>query len=364
MFNSLLFTFITALVNGHGSLVSPPSRNRIDHQLPWNQRTPPEACTCANATTGSAGPRSLKGCDNAQACYWYSQGCTIGCPKCDSVNGRLQQDLCGLGKKATINNPLHRTVNRNATAGSIYDIYKHNPWRAPGSAPVMDACGLAGGTPWKNNVSEWGWYVPTKYASHGDYGSKVLPEMPSDTVWKIGKEAEAIWQITANHGGGYQYRLCPSSEPLNEECFQKYPIEFTKKQYLQFNNGTRMQIQGTFVDYGTLPENSTWAMLPIPPRCLGGDCKKGNVCRPCGALKDCTTCDNTPDPSFTPPCDEGEHLGLCSGNQPSAHGSAVGVVDILKVPNLSPGKYVLGWRYDCEATAQVWSNCADITLGM
>jgi hypothetical protein len=26
------------------------------------------------------------------------------------------------------------------------------------------------------------------------------------------------------------------------------------------------------------------------------------------------------------------------------------------------GKYVLGWRYDCEATAQVWSNCADITL--
>ena len=26
------------------------------------------------------------------------------------------------------------------------------------------------------------------------------------------------------------------------------------------------------------------------------------------------------------------------------------------------GKYVLGWRYDCEAAAQVWSNCADTTL--
>ena len=24
--------------------------------------------------------------------------------------------------------------------------------------------------------------------------------------------------------------------------------------------------------------------------------------------------------------------------------------------------YVLGWRWDCEATAQVWSNCADVTL--
>ena len=34
-----------------------------------------------------------------------------------------------------------------------------------------------------------------------------------------------------------------------------------------------------------------------------------------------------------------------------------------KVPaHLPAGDYVLGYRYDCEATAQVWSNCADITL--
>ena len=38
-----------------------------------------------------------EGCDNAQACYWYSQGCSIGCPTCDSVSGRVQIDLCGLG---------------------------------------------------------------------------------------------------------------------------------------------------------------------------------------------------------------------------------------------------------------------------
>ena len=67
--------------------------------------------------------------------------------------------MCDGGKKATNNKPEHRTVNRNATAGSEYDIYKHNPWRAPGSAPVMDACGLAGGTPWAYNVSEWGDYT-------------------------------------------------------------------------------------------------------------------------------------------------------------------------------------------------------------
>lgn len=27
--------------------------------------------------------------------------------------------------------------------------------------------------------------------------------------------------IRFNHGGGYSYRLCPASEPLTEECFQK-----------------------------------------------------------------------------------------------------------------------------------------------
>ena len=40
-------------------------------------------------------------------------------------------------QKATINKPEQRTVNRAAEAGSQYDIYQHNPWRAPGSAPVV-----------------------------------------------------------------------------------------------------------------------------------------------------------------------------------------------------------------------------------
>ena len=33
------------------------------------------------------------------------------------------------------------------------------------------------------------------------------------------------------------------------------------------------------------------------------------------------------------------------------------------IPSTLPaGDYVLGWRYDCEETAQVWQNCADVTL--
>ena len=38
------------------------------------------------------------------------------CTRSDHVSGRRQVDVCGLGKKATINDPMYRSVNRNATA--------------------------------------------------------------------------------------------------------------------------------------------------------------------------------------------------------------------------------------------------------
>merc|ERR1712070_500352 len=39
------------------------------------------------------------------------------------------------------------------------------------------------------------------------------------------------------------------------------------------------------------------------------------------------------------------------------------IQDTLKVPtNIPAGEYVLGWRWDAEATSQVWSNCADISI--
>ena len=94
---------------------------------------------------------------------------------------------------------------------------------------------------------------------HGDRGSE-LPALPTATVWRAGQEAEVTWQITANHGGGYQvtrvythvtrhtclhtrvqYRLCPADQPLTEACFSKTPLQFnTGKQQLQWNNGTRL----------------------------------------------------------------------------------------------------------------------------
>merc|ERR1712046_302330 len=182
---------------------------------------------------------------------------------------------------------------------------------------------------------------------------------------------EVSWGIRYNHGGGYQYRLCPLGENLTEACFQKTPLEFDQtKQYLQWNNGTKYPIKGTFVSEGTTPAGSTWAMNPIPridfdssssgqyPGYTG--CKMvngvpvGNACR-----------------QFDPPCpwDDGWYAqppekqsvdveGACSGDWTGGV-----IVDTVLIPsNIKPGQYVLGWRWDCEESSQVWSNCADVTI--
>ena len=39
------------------------------------------------------------------------------------------------------------------------------------------------------------------------------------------------------------------------------------------------------------------------------------------------------------------------------------IVDKLKIPeHLIPGDYVLGWRWDCEESTQIWSSCSDVTI--
>lgn len=131
------------------------------------------------------------------------QGCFIGCPECDHMSGRRQTDLCGLGVKATVNDPLQRSLNRAAVAGSPEDIYRHNPWRRPGSAPVAGACGLAGGTPWGADAPEAGDYENTTYAHHGMNGTDLKP-MPTGTVWKLGSQVQVncAWS---------RFGICPSS---------------------------------------------------------------------------------------------------------------------------------------------------------
>merc|ERR1719460_3571956 len=86
---------------------------------------------------------------------------------------------------------------------------------------------------------------------------------------QAGTWVEVAWGPRYNHGGGYQYRLCPASEPLTEECFQRHPLEFDRtKQVLKWNNGTLeypMGDEAVFVDGDAVrPKGSTWARDPLP----------------------------------------------------------------------------------------------------
>jgi hypothetical protein len=118
----------------------------------------------------------------------------------------------------------HRTLNRQAAANTPADVYRYNPWRRPGNAPSFDACGMAGGqwTPATAGAE----YRTTKYAKMGDLGSVVLKKLPTGVVWEAGGLAEVSFYIKTNHGGGYQYRLCPAGEALTEACFQRTPLAF------------------------------------------------------------------------------------------------------------------------------------------
>ena len=165
------------------------------------------ACPCANGAIRGTNARE---CANANACYWFSQGCTIGCKACDGTPTKFQ-DLCGANASFTLSDPQLRTFNRATPAGDANDWSRWHPWRAPGSAPVIDACGVAGGShnhpystdgamypgDWNGGASHPG--PLTEYAKFGDLGTS-LPVGPV-TTWRRGTQVEVAWTIEFNHGG-------------------------------------------------------------------------------------------------------------------------------------------------------------------
>lgn len=361
LITSTLLLSLAAGVSAHGSLVMPQTRNAIDRfAAPWKGGYPTvpdfpgtgrwglpnetcgtrppscqEGCSCSNGT---------EACDVGQACFWFASGATIGCEKPDG-DGRRDGKPCRCERcaNATLNKPEWRTANRKAVPLSPQDWTRYNPWRAPGTAPIFDACGMAGGGPVAGVQS--GEYNATQFAKQGDLGSK-LPEAPTGVVWAAGGLGQTGWFIRANHGGGYAFRLCPKGEALTEECFRQRHLAFEGSQLLRWSDGHIEEINGTYVTEGTYPAGSMWAMNPLPinERAFPAKCRAGF------------------EPKVRAPRAVGEYgsnPGPCAGNWPTT----VNILDTVRVPaDTPPGEYVLGWRWDCELTAQVWSACSDITI--
>ena len=66
----------------------------------------PYNCRCTNGTESE--------CNSGQSCFWFSQGCTIGCAACDGDGARLPgYDHCPDASIApTLNDPEYRTANQ------------------------------------------------------------------------------------------------------------------------------------------------------------------------------------------------------------------------------------------------------------
>eukprot|EP00041_Stephanoeca_diplocostata_P007815 m.112842 g.112842 ORF g.112842 m.112842 type:complete len:390 (-) comp17044_c0_seq1:271-1440(-) len=359
-----------ASVEGHGSVIMPLSRNSIDAETSaWSDGKHPETGTIEPYNCGCTNGSDI--CNNGQSCFWFSQGCTIGCSKCDGNGTRLPNfDHCPHESiNATLNLPKYRTANQLAVPGSEQDIFKFNPWRAPGKAPVFDSCGMAGGNYFE--VFNAGAYNTTKFAKQGDLGSKVLPKRPSGTVWKRGDTAKTRWQLTANHGGGYQYRLCPAESPLTEECFQNTPVKFaTETHMIRFQNTSLdREIPAVLVKEGggvgwmrqPIPYFTTNACDYIVPQGKHCDWK----CDGCGAPK------YAADGACPVNCAEhypglpvaGADKHITPNPLPGIDFHAFAIEDTLQVPSdIAAGAYVLGWRWDCETTSQIWTSCSDIMI--
>jgi len=213
--------------------------------------------------------------------------------------------------------------------------------------------------------------VPPEGYQYGVHGTD-LPASPSQLTWKAGSIVEVSWSpLIANHGGGYQYRLCPKSSTPTEDCFQKMPLTpVGNVQWIQYYGNrdySRTAIEAIRVTEGVKPAGSTWTRDPFPP-CLG--ISGGEATHPCDEAM------------FEPPKPMPKHwygYGLSRCQIASEFGSVdsacnqtkwygiqdfhnFGIIDRVKVPVVPKGEYLLSWRWDVEQSPQVWSNCADVTI--
>lgn len=343
---------------GHGHMTYPPSRHKGNYST---------AGTC-----------------NEGQCLWFSQPTTIT-------------------GEPTLNKPKLRTYNVNVNNGPG-DWSRKMPWRAPGAAPVLGSgCGVAGGNPLP---------IPNGGQSYrgmkqGFDGAKLPATKP--TIWRKGDSVEVAWSLTANHGGGYSWRLCKKSNNITEDCFQNNVLRFSGNvSWLQYSDQIpnregfislpRFEVPLVTVTEGTFPAGSQWARNPIPscaycdqatcgtrlpnltewfqPHQLGPDdhtwqvggeqwWKQEQCAQDCSGFN-LMTCPPGMTQFPEPLPGISSYLGnfmVMGKHTVGMEGVQFSIVDKVLVPSaIEAGDYLLSWRWDCEQSPQIWQNCADVKI--
>lgn len=219
---------------------------------------------------------------------------------------------------------------------------KKNPWHAPGTAGINSPCGTFGGNPQGCRggppTERYGDCCDNhKLVSKGShcggfaFGHNAETQPPQDapvTFWELGSVQEVAWIVSANHEGGYSYRLCRVPDDytpgeslegiLTEDCFQKTTLDFVgDKQWVMYSRSQeRVELNAMRTNEGTSPPGSQWTRNPF-------NASKNE-----------------------------------DGKKRRGH-----AIDNVQVPaDLEPGMYVLSFRWDCQNSPQIWSICANVAI--
>ena len=261
-----LFLQLFTLITGHGNMVLPMAWWDKDH-VGWGYDTSNNGYSTQIGCNVLDLPRDTE--FDAQASskqesdcmqYWFTNDVQI------PGNATLPPEM----------SQPENTCNGNA--GSNNQLKK--PWNAPGTAPVHGPCGTLGGMPNGCNADGEGTYGDCCTENCGIFAlgnnteNYPWPDMPV-TEWFAGFHHEVAWLVTANHGGGYSYRLCPMPEggisELTEECFQQTPLDFVgDKQWVNYEidreTGHRTEVEALQTTEGTFPKGSMWRANPLLPK--------------------------------------------------------------------------------------------------
>ena len=287
---------------------------------------------------------------------------------------------------------------------------KRNPWLAPGHAPVVNSCGILGG--WQYNSAQdyiagpgdgyenlmngtggaVNSYMPPANLTipAGTHGNVVLLEEINHRMqeaqgeqyttndnprWKAGSVQNVSYSLSANHGGGFQWRVCPIefllNDTLDEGCFTALDFVGDESWFVYKNDSdnetqtipfTPVRVSDANTN-GVLPKGSTWTQIGLPA---------------CGDFA-------TPDWNCDGPMFENEisKAGFWGGPEITSnistspalfdimeplsartdvHPIPFEIVDTIQVPKGMEGDYVLSWRWDSEQSSQVWTQCTIVTI--
>jgi len=199
-----------------------------------------------------------------ESLYWYQVGCMIGCtcsgggketyPTLESVN-------CQSPGTPTLTKPEELTWNAQGKS-PMGEWNKYMPWRAPGTSMPLDACGIASG------------FLPSAKVQYAHkFGNAKIKQGTKGTTlaagkvteWLAGSVVKASYRLVVNHGGGYQYRVCPKTQAPTESCFQANPLAFANgKTTVEYKTGKKISLHAVDITAGVQPAGYAWRRLPLP----------------------------------------------------------------------------------------------------